>query len=295
MKTVLPKIIILGSTGFVGSALLDIFESIPDIEVLGLSSSTLDLSKDHAVKELGKIITRNTVIICTVRASKDLEQFESFQKDTAIIKNIGRVLSQNQVRKCIYLSGGPVYDDNKTDLNITEESPIAPTSLYAAAKLAGENILRIVGKQTGIPVLILRPCKIYGPGGSDYGPDSFIKSLILNEKVRLFGDGTEKRNHLYVGDLAELIKRFAFNTAEGTYNLVSGSYHTYTDILAYLRILYKQDFEVEEIPRTRKKVDLNINMDKLKSSIPDFIFTPIEKGLEQTFYFSLDKLNKEGK
>ena len=295
MKTILPKIIILGSTGFVGSALLDIFESIPDIETLGLSSSTLDLSKGHSINELRTKVNRNTVVICSVRASKSSDSFADFYKDITIVTNIGHALSQNPVRKCIYLSGGPVYNDSRTNLNITEESPIAPTSLYGSAKLAGENILQIVGKNTKTPVLILRPCKIYGPGGSDYGPNSFIKSLIRNEKVRLFGDGTEKRNHLYIGDLAELIKRFAFNKIEGTYNLISEGYHTYRDILSCLQKLNKQDFEVKEVPRTRQKVDLNININKLKSNIPDFSFTPIEKGLEQTFNFSLEKLKKEGK
>ena len=294
MESIPPKIIKLGSTGFVGSALLDVFQKLTDIEVLGLNSSDLDLSTDHAVIELAKIVDKNTILIFAVRASKNLEQFKGFQRDITIVKNLGRCLSQNQIRKCIYLSGGPVYNDSKSNLNITEESPIAPTSLYAVAKLAGENILQVVGRQANIPILIFRPCKIYGPGGSDYGPDSFIKSLLLNRKVRLFGDGTEKRNHLHIDDLVELTKIFAFNKTEGVYNLVSGNSHTYQDILSHLRILYKQDFPVEEMPRTREKVDLIINIDKLKSQVPDFPFIPIEKGVEQTFNFYLEKRNKEG-
>ena len=295
MKNIQKKIIILGSTGFVGSALLDVFQGLTDTEVLGLNSSDLGLSTDRADIELAKIIDKNTILIFAVRASRNLEPFEGFQKDVAIVKNIGRCLSQNPVRKCIYLSGGPVYDDSKSDLNITEESPIAPTSLYSAAKLAGENILQVVGKQANIPTVIFRPCKIYGPGGSDYGPDSFIKSLLLSGKVRLFGDGTEIRNHLYINDLAELTKKIAFNETEGIYNLVSGSSHTYQDLLSHIRVLYKKDFSVEQMPRTREKVDLNINIDKLKAQVPDFPFTPIENGVEQTFNFYLDKLNKEGK
>jgi UDP-glucose 4-epimerase len=288
------KVIVLGATGFAGSALLNAFQNLDDTEVLGLNSSDLDLSDDRAITELAEKIDKNTTLVIAVRANKNLEPFAGFQKDVAIVKNLGHCLSQNSIRKCIYLSGGPVYDDSESNLNITEESPIAPTSLYSAAKLAGENILQIVGRQANFPVLIFRPCKIYGPGGSDYGPDSYIKSLLLNGKVRLFGDGTEIRNHLNINDLAELTKRLAFNETAGIYNLVSGSSHTYQDILSHLRTLYEKDFAVDQMPRSKKKVDLIMNIDKLKSQVPDFLFTPIEKGVEQTFNFYLNKQKKEG-
>ena len=113
MESKPPKIIILGSTGFVGSALLDAFQKLPDIEVLGLNSSDLDLTTDRAAIELPKIVDKNTILIFAVRANRNLGQFEGFQRDVSIVKNVGRCLSQNPVRKCIYLSGGPVYNDSK--------------------------------------------------------------------------------------------------------------------------------------------------------------------------------------
>jgi dTDP-L-rhamnose 4-epimerase len=83
-----------------------------------------------------------------------------------------------------------------------------PASVYAATKLAQEDLLRIVGNALGIPFLIFRLQNVYGEGQSLNNPYTGILSIFSNrirqgKEILLFEDGQESRDFVHVSDVAE--------------------------------------------------------------------------------------------
>jgi UDP-glucose 4-epimerase len=283
------KVVILGKTGFIGAALLAELQQHSSLKVEGYHSSNLNLISQDCVDKLCNVIDDETILIITARSRRTEDKFKSLSDDIAIATNIGRSLSRQRVKKCLYFSTLSVYGDAVTNLSITEETAIAPTSLYGAAKFAGECILRQAAKERDIPLVVFRPCKVYGPGdpSHEYGPVGFTKSILQEGKVYLFGDGTELRDHLFINDLVQITLRFTFGDHCGTYNLATGRSHSFQEIIAILREVAQKDFEVIYMDRTKPKIDQKISLVKLLDILPSFRFTELEQGLLETYrYFS---------
>ncbi|HBK78596.1 MAG TPA: hypothetical protein DDZ83_02745, partial [Nitrospinae bacterium] len=78
--------------------------------------------------------------------------------------HLGEVPFGRRIRKLIHFSTVSVYSDRVTNLSITEETPVNPSSFYGIARLAGEGLLRDCTGRAGTPAVFLRPCRFYGPG-----------------------------------------------------------------------------------------------------------------------------------
>lgn len=294
-KTI-TKVIILGSTGFIGATLLEQLQQQSGIPVHGYNSSTLDLTSPNCVDKLHEALDDETILIVTARSRRTQDSFNSFSNNITIDTNVARCLSKQRVKKCLYFSSLSVYGDATTNLSITEETGIAPVSLYGIAKFAGECVVRQAAEKNDIPLVVLRPCMVYGPGdtSSAYGPTRFIKSILREGKVSLFGDGTELRDYLFIRDLVQITILFAFDNQCGTYNLATGHSRSFQEIIAYLRQITQQDFEVIYVDRDRPKVDQRINPVKLLNILPNFRFTEFKQGQGETYRYFLTKFSQGG-
>jgi dTDP-L-rhamnose 4-epimerase len=89
-----------------------------------------------------------------------------------------------------------------------ENARTSPVSIYAATKLAQEDLLRITGNALGIPPVILRLQNVYGEGQSLHNPYTGILSIFSNrirqgKQIYLFEDGRESRDFVHVSDVVE--------------------------------------------------------------------------------------------
>lgn len=95
-------------------------------------------------------------------------------------------------------------------LPVDEKHPLDPESIYAAHKLAVENYHLIYGKLYGLKATVLRISNPYGPfqagEGRAYGiANSFIQAAVSGRPITLFGDGSQRRDYLYIDDLVEAL------------------------------------------------------------------------------------------
>ena len=91
-----------------------------------------------------------------------------------------------------------------------EDARLAPSSIYAATKLAQEQLVRIATEALGIPALILRMQNVYGEGQSLRNPYTgilsiFSNQLCLGKTLNLYEDGQESRDFVHVSDAARAI------------------------------------------------------------------------------------------
>ena len=283
------QVVILGHTGFIGKALYDYLSVHGDAPVLGLASSTLDLTRPAALDTLATVLDSQTTLVFAAAQTLDrtVDCLDMFDANMAMALNVARVLTQHPVRQCVYFSTLSVYGDRTSNLVLREDTPIAPTTYYAAAKYAAECILHQVAHAAGFPLLILRPCRVEGPGAryANYGPVHFIQSILRDGSVCLYGDGRERRDHLYIDDLVRIVIHLINGKYTGIYNLASGQSHSYLEILACLRNVIPQEFTVHYRPRTRPLIHQQCAIGRLLCAMPQCQFTPLPERLRATYDF----------
>lgn len=256
----------------------------PDLRVEGYHTARLDLTSPACSQTLSEILDPDTVLIAAARSRRTENPVQSFLADIILTTYVAQGLARQRIKKCVYLSSLSVYSCAAPHLSITEETAIAPTSWYGISQFAGESAVRQATQRAGSPLVVLRPCKIYGPGDDPhaYGPTGFIASIVQGRPIRLFGDGAELRDHLFIRDLVQIILHFAFGDRCGTYNLGTGSSHSYQEIVAALRKVARRELAVTHVEREGPKVDQRIHLEKLLSAMPGVRFTTLEEGLRQT-------------
>ncbi len=117
--------------------------------------------------------------------------------------------------KLVLMGTCMVYDLADSSRAICETHPTKPASPYAGSKLAAENLAESYHRGLGLPVVILRPFNTYGPfqkSNMEGGVVSiFVERYLHGETLKIFGDGEQTRDLLYVEDCAEFIVKAAFN------------------------------------------------------------------------------------
>src|SRR4051794_6210619 len=118
----------------------------------------------------------------------------------------------------------------------TEDAPLAPRSPYAAAKAAGELLVRSYVITHGIDAVVTRGSNTYGPY---HHPEKLIPLFITNAiddaPLPLYGDGLQRRDWLYVGDHAAAIDFVLRHGGTGeTYNVAGNAERTNRDVVALL-------------------------------------------------------------
>lgn len=110
--------------------------------------------------------------------------------------------------RVLFMSTCMVYDRADHD-GIDEDHPTRPASPYAASKLSGEALTESYFHAYGLPTTVVRPFNTYGPYQRSVGEGGvvaiFTRRSLLGEELRIYGDGTQTRDLLYVEDCARFV------------------------------------------------------------------------------------------
>jgi UDP-glucose 4-epimerase len=253
--------------------------------VLAPGSGLLDLAATDACERYHQLALRPTKLIVAARSRPKATAIDTFLHDLTVAAGVARIIRAGQVSSCTYFSSTAVYGDAQSNLDITEQTPLTPSNLYGTTKVAAEQLIQHSARHAGVPVLILRPCMIYGPNdpSTAYGPARFLRTMVEQQRVEIFGDGQELRDYLYIRDLVDITLALTFGGAEGIYNLAAGQAFSFQELLNHLRALFLQPFTVVSLARDRPETDQRVRIDKLKARLSELEFTPLAQGLAETF------------
>jgi len=136
----------------------------------------------------------------TEHPRKDLEQ------NTIATFNVLEAARANTVKQFAFSSTGSVYGES-TLIPTPEDAPFPiQTSLYGASKIAGEGLISAYGEGFGIQGYIFRFVSILGERYTHGHIFDFYKQLREHpERLRILGDGTQRKSYLYVQDCVEAI------------------------------------------------------------------------------------------
>jgi len=137
--------------------------------------------------------------------------------------------------RVVYASSSSVYGD-ATKLPVSEEHALHPISPYGASKVMTEVLARAYASSYGLDAIGLRYFTVYGPRQRpDMGLARFIEALVDGEAIPLYGDGLQRRDMTYVGDVVEATLAAAERGATAAvYNIASGAPRALLDILGEL-------------------------------------------------------------
>ncbi|GBD11057.1 UDP-glucose 4-epimerase [bacterium HR23] len=140
--------------------------------------------------------------------------------------NLLRLCGRFGVERFIYSStGGALYGEPQY-LPVPETHPIIPLSPYGASKYAVEVYLPLFRALTGFTYTVLRYSNVYGPRQDPYGEAGvvaiFTRRMLDDAEVVIYGDGTQERDFVYVGDVVEANILALSQKTSAVYNIGTG-------------------------------------------------------------------------
>ncbi|GAB3811555.1 dTDP-glucose 4,6-dehydratase [Micromonospora zhanjiangensis] len=116
-----------------------------------------------------------------------------------------RRLTDSGIGRLLFLSSADVYGDNDSP-DLLETDPIRPPTIYAAAKAAFEAYLSAFHDLHGLPFVAFRPVTIFGPNQyPGWLVPRIVTQAINREQITITGDGSVRRDWIYVSDICDLL------------------------------------------------------------------------------------------
>lgn len=249
------KIYIAGHRGMVGSACWRALEAEGYSNLIGKTSTELDLRDQKAVEEL--IRTEKPVAIIDAAAkvggilANDIYPYEFLMDNMLIQNNLIRSAHENDVPKFIFLGSSCIYpkfapQPLKEEYLLTDS--LEPTNeWYAIAKISGVKLIEALRQEYCRDYVSLMPTNLYGPNDNfDLKSSHVLPAMIRkfheakcngNATVELWGTGSPMREFLHVDDLGQAVL-FALENKldEHLYNVGTGVDLTIKDLAELIQV-----------------------------------------------------------
>jgi len=280
------KIFVAGHNGLVGSAIVRNLESKGFTNIITIDRERLDLRSTLEVNMFFNMERPDYVFLAAAKVGgigANSEYPAEFIHDNLMIQtNVIDSAYRSGVKKLIFLGSSCIYP-KFPKMPITEDQLLegqleSSNDAYAIAKIAGIKMCQAYRKQYGFNAISVMPTNLYGPNDNfDHNSSHVLPALISKfdgslEKskhwvVKLWGDGSPKREFLHVDDLAEaLVVCMDKYDSDDIINIGTGEDVTIKELAETIVdvVGYKNDYEwdISKPNGTPRKV---LNVDKMKS------------------------------
>ncbi len=144
----------------------------------------------------------------------------------------------------------PVCQRGCEPTGVPETAPLQPSSFYGLTKQVQEQTFLMFGRVLQVPAVALRYQNVYGPGQSLRNPYTGILAVFSNlarekKPIRVFEDGLESRDFVYIDDVVDATFRAATYPLTGTHsvNVGSGVRTTVAEIAREINTYFQNDAE----------------------------------------------------
>jgi UDP-glucose 4-epimerase len=305
------KCLVTGGAGFIGSNLVDALlargdevavvddlstgrrENLDGALAAGATLTELDIRDAAAVAEQAAGFRPETVF--HLAAQIDVRKSVADPAFDASINvggtaNVLEAARTAGARRFVFVStGGAIYGEGEgQQLPLPESAPIAPLSPYGQSKFAAEGYLALYERLYGLSGVSLRLGNVYGPRQDPLGEAGviaiFCGELRSGGRPTVYGDGSQTRDYIYVGDVVAAALAAAGSEATGPINIGTGRE---TDVLELVRRLGElggaDEFEPEFAPpRTGEVQRVSINPTRAASELDWRAETELAEGLRLT-------------
>ena len=232
-------VVIAGSSGLVGSAVARKF-SEEGHTVVGINKSIVDLLDSAATEQFLRDVSPSVVIDAAAKVggivANDTFPVDFLNENLLIQTNLLKASHVAKVEKVVFLGSSCIYPRDSAQ-PIKEEylmtgSLEKSNSAYAIAKIAGIELVNSYRKQFGKKWISLMPTNLYGPHDNFNLETSHVVPALIRKfyeaaesnmgELSLWGDGSPRREFLFVDDLADAVY-FATNNYDSSLHLNVGT------------------------------------------------------------------------
>jgi GDP-L-fucose synthase len=304
------KIYIAGHRGMVGSAVWRILKSKGYSNLIGKTSTELDLRNQQAVndfydKEKPEIVIDAAAKVGGILANNNFP-YQFLMENLQIQNNLIDGAYQTDVKKFIFLGSSCIYpkfapQPLKEEYLLTDT--LEPTNeWYAIAKITGVKACQSIRKQFGKDFVSLMPTNLYGSHDNfDLQTSHVLPAMIrkfheakLNENspVTLWGSGTPMREFLHVDDMAEAIV-FAMENklSSSLYNIGTGKDVTIKELAETTQRVIGHNgqiiWDASKPDGTPRKL---MDVSKMKAMGWQYS-TELEEGVKNTYQWFLENID----
>ena len=284
------KLLIIGGSGFVGSHFIKyIMKKYPYINILNYDSLLLgdvqNLSESFKEDERYKFIQgdikdvdkiENTIqthqvdIVLNFAVEYNYEDAKEslvgFETNTIGVVNLLFLIKKYNI-KFLQISTAQIFGSQDYD-DSNEESKLEPNNLYAASKASGNLICQAYIESYKVKVMMANICHIMGTYQSiDHTIPNFIINAINDKRLKIFNDGLNVREWMYIDDCSRGIETILNNGVWGeSYNMGSSIRKADLDLAnIILKKLNKPESLIEQVPNIKTTNNkYSINSDKLR-------------------------------
>jgi UDP-glucose 4-epimerase len=255
------RAIVTGGAGFIGSHVVDALVARGDEVVVvddlsngkrenvnaGATLVMADIRDEAAVGNAFADLRPNACLHLAAQADVRVSVSRPvFDAEVNVLGTI-RLLEaarEHDARIVFASTGGAIYGECEEPA--TEESVRAPLSPYGSSKLAGEEYLATYNRLYGSGHTSLRFGNVYGPRQDPHGEAGvvaiFLGRLARGEAPHIFGDGTQQRDYVFVGDVARVVLA-ALERPAGVFNVGTGVATSVLDLFEECRTAAGIDIE----------------------------------------------------
>ena len=255
-------ILVTGGAGFIGSSFVrHIYNKYPDYKIIVLDALTYagfienlpvninEANEDRLAFWNGNV--RNGELVDTLVSQSDVvvhfaaethvtrsiyDNYIFFETDVLGTQTVANAVLKykDRVERFIQISSSEVYGTARSE-KMDEEEPLMPMSPYAAAKAGADRLVYSYWATYDLPFIIIRPFNNYGPYQHlEKAVPRFITSCILDEPIRVHGDGSAARDFVFVEDVCraiDMIVHANINEVRGeVFNVASGVHRSILSI-----------------------------------------------------------------
>ncbi len=271
------RVVVLGAGGFVGGTLVERLRTA-GVPVLPVARRDVDLTAADAADRLTAMLQPGDAVVAA-SAKSPCKSSAMLAENMTMTHAMLSALSRAPVAHVINISSDAVYADLAEPL--TEASVRAPNNFHGIMHVAREVAF---ASEVKAPLAILRPSMLYGAADphNSYGPNMFRRLANAKKPIVLFGEGEERRDHVSIDDVAEIIFRVLHHRSTGALNIVTGQVHSFRQVADIVMTLADHQVEIKSTPRSGPMPHNGyrpFDNAACKAAFPDFSYTPLKTGL----------------
>lgn len=297
------NVLVIGGNGFIGSHLIDsllkrnykvrVFDIIH--EKFREPNSRVDyrLSNLISIPDLYEAMMGIDIIFhlasTTVPSTSSIDIIADVNNNIISSLNILNLAARQGIKKFVYFSSGGAIYGNSVFLPLSEDHDKNPVSSYGIIKATIEQYIKLYNRQYNLDYLIVRPSNPYGPRQGHFIAQGVISTFLRqaknNEPFLIYGDGSSKKDYIFIDDFIEMTMQLVESNSQGIYNIGSGLGTSLNEIIAVINKITNKENKI--IHSELKSYDVNnfvLDISKLSSKIEkDIEITSIENGIESTW------------
>ena len=203
--------------------------------------------------------------------------------------NLLEAARQAEVGRFVLAStGGAIYGEGSDrELPLDETAECIPDAPYGQSKYAAEGYLSLYSRLHGLSTIALRFGNVYGPRQDPLGEAGvvalFCGALLEGRTPRVFGDGKQTRDYVYVDDIVEALLAAGDSNAMGKFNVGTGVETSVIDLGRMIGTACGRPFEPQMAPPRPGEIQrIAIDSSRAASELGWKAKTNLQDGLERT-------------